>query len=175
MSPVLETFMADYMEKFAFEHVRKGQAELTSVLETATKDDALALVTERVNEWHAKSPKKISTDQSARMLGAMSRETWSDLGTTKLRWSTVGKNCPFCNELQGTVVGIQDSFIDAGSVLYVDTKSNNSSWYDPETGKFSGNINDDNKEKDSVIAMKFRGTKFHPPIHQGCDCRILPG
>ena len=175
LSPSLEKFMYDYFEKFAFDHCRKGQAELISILEKATDKDALAIVTKRVDEWYEKSPKKIARDQSARMLGAMSRETWSNLGATKLRWTTIGKNCPFCDQLDGTVVGIDREFIKAGSVLYIDTKTGGSSWYDPDTGKYSGDINDDNKEKHNVTAMKFYGTKMHPPIHQGCDCRILPG
>ena len=155
------------------------------MLRLAEEPEAFAKLIERVDEWYEKSPGKIARDQSTRMLGAMTRETWKSAGAKKLRWVTLGKNCPFCNVLDGRVVSIDKQFVDAGSVMYVDTETGDHEWYtkdggnwwDPDGPGFSGSLllGPDKKENPNVIAMKFHGTKFHPPIHQGCDCRIIPG
>ena len=183
MTPSLEKFMYDYFENFAFQHCRKGQEELMSVLRKSTKPEALENVIKRVNEWYQKSPDKIAMDQSNRLLNALTRESWKQNGVKKLRWAAIGQSCPFCTSLSGKVVSIEKNFIDAGSVMYVDTKTGDYSWYtkdggtfdDPDAPGYSGSLLlEGGKENPNVIGMKFYGSKFHPPIHQGCDCIILP-
>ena len=29
-------------------------------------------------------------------------------------------------------------------------------------------------KKDGWMSLKSKGAKFHPPIHKGCDCIIVP-
>jgi hypothetical protein len=46
------------------------------------------------------------------MVNALARFFFSSGGVTKLVWS--GGDCPICQELDGVVVGIEDSFASAG-------------------------------------------------------------
>lgn len=57
---------------------------------------------------------------------------------------------PFCQELDGTVVGIEDNFMNDGDVLKAVDEDGN--WQ----------------------SMKSMGAKMHPPIHKGCVCMIAP-
>jgi len=67
-------------------------------------------------------------------------------GVTLLRWVSVGESCPFCDSLDGAVVGVEQDFALPDDVLQ------------------AGGEN-----------MGVRSKIGHPPIHRGCDCQIVAG
>ena len=66
-------------------------------------------------------------------------------GVTLIRWVTTGKSCPFCEMLDGQIIGIEENFASAGESLAPEGKT-------PLT--FNSNIG-------------------HAPAHVGCDCDIV--
>ena len=75
-------------------------------------------IAERVQQWKLKRPGIIAEDEAIRESNAQARESWRQSGVTKLKWEAVGKSCPFCNQLNGKIVGIQSAFMEDGEVLY---------------------------------------------------------
>ena len=66
-------------------------------------------------------------------------------GVVRLKWITMGgDNCSYCKELDGRVVGINESFVSKDDVL------------ESEDGK-----------------MRIYKPAFHPPLHRGCVCQIV--
>lgn len=66
---------------------------------------------------------------------------------TKLEWSVSPDACEFCTEMDGTIVGVQESFLEDGSSLTLGDGSSMDINY--------GNVD-------------------HPPLHPNCKCSILP-
>jgi len=60
--------------------------------------------------------------------------------------TTGAKTCPWCQQLNGRVVGIDGEFALEGDVL---------------------------QEGDQQMELKHKTR--HPPLHPGCDCQIVAG
>lgn len=179
MVPELEEFMHDYLERYAFRYCHAGKRQLQDlIIANALDPDAFKLaITERLDEWLEKSADKIKEAETVRMSNAVARETWKDHGVTKLRWVAIGKSCPFCNYLNGKVVGIEKNFLEAGEVIYISTKSGDSHIYnplDPNSERPDVDYDDPLTTESKWQALKTRGPKAHAPIHRGCDCKVMP-
>lgn len=145
----LEAFLNETIESFVERYISSSRGQIDSIIKDITAEDleALAIALNlRMDEWFERRSSKVANDESVRFANSTSRETWLVLGTTSLIWVTVGKNCPFCNSLSGKRVGISKPFMQAG-----------------------GSIKAGGRE------LKSYGNRFHPPIHQGCNCLIVPG
>lgn len=143
----LDKFISDYIERYTERHVDSSQGQLISLLdEEGEFDDRLESMEERVDEWEEKRPEKIARNETIRGANAVSAFVFWDAGTG-LVWRTRGKNCPFCNALDGRTVGRQKPFFEDGD-------------------KF--------EPKGVDAPMKMNGAKLHPPIHGSCDCFISP-
>jgi len=165
MGPSLQVFM----ETVAHEAMTEvGLDELPADLDTFSDDyidrfvqryisssqgQLLALtdldeIEQRVTEWHDKRADKVAQDEGVRASNASALLVFGAAGVTTLKWFRRGsKSCPFCRALDGKTVGINTPFVPKGA-------------FEPE-----------GHEKKP---MKVRGPKFHPPLHQGCKCIILP-
>jgi len=80
-----------------------------------------------------------------RASNAVAKATYIENGVTKLRWVTLGANCPYCSRLNGKVVGINSDFVGAGEAV----------------------------EADDVEPMYVYNRVGHAPLHEGCDCQIM--
>ena len=79
--------------------------------------------------------------------GDPAKVVFAGAGITRLRWVAMGgKSCPFCQEMDGKVVGIEQNFVGPDTVLEAEGKSD----------------------------MKVYRPASHPPIHEGCVCQIVP-
>ena len=100
----------------------------------------------RLDEWEEKRAGKSADNETIRVSAAVAKFVWVLLGATALRWVTMGEDpCPFCRSLDGKVVSIEKHFIEAGTDMEVE-----------------GN------------KMTVYGNTGHPPLHQGCQCGIVP-
>ena len=142
----LEDFIQGYVDKAASGHAKTSRQELQSLisnLEFSELSNALEL---KLAEWLDKRAEKMAARQTTEGNGAFSKFAYVAGGIISLRWVAVGKNCPFCNRLNGRVVGTTSPFLEAGAALTTDQ------------GKL----------------VPKRGVG-HPPAHPGCNCFISPG
>lgn len=112
-------------------------------------EESMESVEQRMHEWQEKRPDKISTNESVRMAQGVALTTWFSVGFGAT-WAIRGPStCPYCKALDGRTIRDGDAFVHDGT-----------SW--EPSGANNG-------------PMKINGMKQHPPLHQGCDCLIIPG
>ena len=145
MTPVLENFIHEYTQSFALRHAGSSLGQLRKVLDESEPEDAAAAIEARVDEWAEKRPDKIAGRESIQIMGAVSKFVYASAGITAIRWNAQGnESCPYCQEMDGTIVGIEQVFRQDGED------------YRPEGAE----------------PMRINGSKAHPPLHDGCVCTI---
>jgi len=100
-----------------------------------------------MDKWVDLRPDKTARWQGTQIPNATARETYKASGVKTLKWMSTGESCPFCKSLDGVIVGIDEPFAAAG-----------------------GEIGDGSLADKLAVD---RNT-FHPPLHSGCDCQIVP-
>jgi hypothetical protein len=63
-------------------------------------------------------------------------------------WASSGGSCPYCTQLDGRTVEVEREFFTPDDS------------YQPEGAE---------------TPLTFTSSIGHPPIHQGCDCSVVPG
>ncbi|MCP4607543.1 MAG: hypothetical protein GY845_02345, partial [Planctomycetes bacterium] len=180
MTPEVEQYTKDYLEKYAFRYCHAGKRQLQAlIIEEALNPELFKVeLVQRLEEWLEKRADKIAADESVRASNALSREVWRNHGVTKLKWVARGESCPFCNHLNGKVVGIEKNFLEAGDVIYVNDKLPGKNHIynplDPNSKKPDVDYDDPLTNQANWQALKTHGQKAHAPIHRGCDCRVMP-
>lgn len=102
---------------------------------------------ERVDEWQDTRPDKIASNETVRGANAIYQAVAFSAGLSTV-WRIRGaETCPYCTEFDGKVVARGQTFISNG----------------------------DEVRPNGQDAMKVRGSKAHPPLHQGCDCYLAIG
>ncbi|MFA4973654.1 MAG: phage portal protein [bacterium] len=140
----LDDFHRKYAQAFAARYAESSQGQLKAL---AAEADPLVAVDDRLDEWEQTRPDKVARNETTQVANAVAKFVFAAAGITKLIWRNTGSDtCPFCSELDGTVVGIEQDFVTAGSAI------------EGPDGK----------------QMKSWGPKRHPPIHAGCQCVIEP-
>ncbi len=142
----LDDITDEYLEAFVIRHIESNHGQIKEVLRQSFEDgDQLEALEQRLNEWEEKSPGKVAANETVKLNGYLTRTILAAVGVTKLVWRNQGsKTCPFCEQLDGKVFGIEEPVIPAGQVL----------------------------EADDGSEMKIYGPKSHPPIHRGCVCGL---
>jgi len=140
-------FTADYRESFVKRHVDGSKGQLRAVIKDAEEqhlDVAEALET-RLDEWTEKRPDKIAMRESMRAENAFTRSVFALAGITQLMSVSSSNPCPYCEALNGKVVGIEKPFLGVGE-------------FQPEGADGP---------------LKITSNHFHPPYHDGCECSIM--
>jgi HK97 family phage portal protein len=70
---------------------------------------------------------------------------------TAMEWAADDDPCPFCDELDGTQVGLEESFVSQGDSVDVTDDDGNDSSYQADYGDVNT-----------------------PPLHPNCECTIIP-
>jgi len=142
-----DRFQSQYRESYVKRHVEGSQGQLKAVIKEAEEqhEDVAEAVGKRLDEWEEKRPGKIAMRESVRAENAFTRSVFALAGIMKIISVAYGTNCPYCNNLNGKIVGIDQPFLFAGS-------------FQPEGA-----------EKPLIVTSK----RFHPPYHDGCDCGIM--
>jgi len=147
MTPEMEEFVRAYLTAYIARHVGSSIGQIRKLLREAEEnnEDPAAVLEQRFEEWEEKRPDKIANWETVRASNAFAKAAYIAGGIMKLRWDTFGENCPYCNSLDGKVVGINDKFLEA------DTE------FQP-----------DGADKPLITTWDVG----HPPAHEGCDCQI---
>ena len=143
-----QTFGREYLDAFIIRHVDSSAGQLKELVQKARDEqiDPAELLEERLAEWEEKRGEKIAGRESVRGENAFSRSAFAFLGVKKLRSIAYRDTCPYCSNLDGKVIGIEEVFLPAGD-------------FQP-----------DGAERPLTVSS----ARKHPPYHDGCDCGIGP-
>jgi len=147
ISPQYQDFQREYKDYFTARHIKSSQGQLGAVIrdaQEAGENEAEALE-QRLTEWEEKRPGKITMRETIRAESAFARSVFALSGISKIRSIAYGTNCPYCQALDGKVIGIDDFFLTKGD-------------FQPEGAK---------------EPLKVTSNRSHPSYHEGCDCGIM--
>lgn len=143
-APNIEEFVSAYLKGLTRHQARSSHGQLRKIMDESGPDAVIADMEKRMAEWLERKPGKIARRQVTQADGAIAREIWKRQGVKEVVWHVIGDTCPFCNRLDGRVVGIQGAFVPKGTAVEVAGKS----------------------------PIWAGANVLHPPLHQGCDCFI---
>ena len=146
LAPSVNALITEYAENFGVRHSISSRNQLQQIIREAPGPDLETQLRRRLSEWGTTRAGKIAQREPIQEGAAVARETYRGNGFPTLKWKTVGKNCPLCNQLDGKTVGIGSNFVNPGETV------------DPRDGE--------------TTPLKVRRGIKHPPLHQGCDCMV---
>lgn len=129
--------------------VATSYGQLRNAAQSADTPEAIvADVLARLAKWQEEKPDQVTRWETAQLPNAAARETWREAGVKRIQWVARGsENCPYCKKLDGAVRKIEDPFVAKGEDI-------------------------DGDEEGQKLTAK-RDT-FHPPVHAGCLCEVIP-
>lgn len=134
-----------YVSGHAGWRVSASTQKLIAAADAAKPEEVAFILAALLDKWVSERPGQVALQESIQMANAAAREVWRSAGVTSMRWVATGQDCPFCQRLDGTIVGTESPFMAAGS-------------------SFEGT--------DGQLLPVERNT-FHPPAHGGCDCMVV--
>ena len=149
IGPEYEDFQSRYREKLTQRHTISSREQLKSVLRKAQEAKAgeLEAIEQRLDEWEEKRPDKIIIRETIQAENAFTHSAFALSGIQKIRSMAYDTSCPYCSNLDGKVIGIQQYFLTKGDFQV------------------------EGVEKPLTVSNDCR----HPPYHGSCDCGISIG
>jgi len=146
----VERFTESYVGGYSARHVGISKDRIQAAYSRALLDEADAeeALNEELDTWPDTRAAVIADEESVRFNNAMAKMVYGALGVQFLRSVAFGENCPYCDALDGVVIGINEFFIKAGGELTVDGTE--------EPLRSSTDLG-------------------HAPYHGGCDCMVVAG
>jgi len=143
----VEVFVGEYLTAFNTRYTSSSKGQLQKIIKEADEDaDIEAAINERLSEWEQTRAGKVATNEPHQLANAVTRLVWAAVGIRYLVWRTGGTdNCPYCQELNGKRVGIDQVFSGRGEGVDAEGKT--------------------------FITKR---PTAHPPLHLGCQCGIEP-
>ena len=117
--------------------------------------ESIPELTKRVQDtfdgWEKWRAERVARTESARALMLGQEEQWRESGVVAAKvWDANADSCPFCQEMDGKVAGLGNSYKNVGDKMTVD---------------FNGN----------PIHMNFNYLSIEgPPLHPNCRCSLQP-
>ena len=150
MTNELERFINRYVTAYGSRHNIRSLERLKEILQRAlqTADDPLEAINGELDHWRETRAADIALEESVRFNNALARTVYVIGGIKLLRWATFGKNCPYCDSLSGSVVGIDENFLNA---------------------------NQDFQPEGAEAPLNPNHNVAHAPAHPGCDCMVVAG
>lgn len=146
----LDKFMDSYTEAFNKRYIGSSKHQLTKVVSDAMENDLEPYkeIEKKFDDWEEREPKSVALNETIKIAGAISFFTYGLLGVQRMIWiNTSGNPCPYCEEMNGQVMGIEQPFMTKDRTMEVEGR---------EPLSFSSDI-------------------FHPPLHNGCLCQLISG
>lgn len=137
---------AELARTFAERHAKSSTGQLLKITREAAGAELEEILAEKFGVWKAERPARVAARETVKASRATARASFERGGVERLRWVTSGDNCPYCQGLDGKIVGIREHFVAKGEALASDGH-------------------------ESLVVKQSIG---HPPVHPGCDCDIVP-
>lgn len=146
----LKEMIDGYTERWAKIHANSSRRQIQALMRGALNEgkEPLEEVEQRLDEWEEKRPRKEAMDETVNAGGVVAKFVFGAAGVTYLKWNNTGGDpCPFCEELHGKTVGIDEPFLGENDQLNAEGEDN---------------------------PMEMNRPSFVPPVHRGCQCTIEP-
>lgn len=147
-----EEVLRDYLDHMGERWAGSGVGQIRDLI---IAEEAERLLDERMGEWLVRRAEKVARRESAQAQGYASWQSMKSMGVLRMRWKNVGETCPLCIELDGKEMGIDEPFGRAGDVI-------------------NPNRTGQDREADQKVSLKLVFDVHHPPLHDGCDCILVP-
>ena len=147
-----ENFVNAYVASYTGRHAGTSENKIRKALtpspspEGGGEKDLLAALETELDGWVDERGTQIANEESVRSNNAMAVAVYEMLGVTQLMSVAFGKNCPYCDDLDGKIIGIQENYIEGGKD------------FQPKGAE---------KPLTSVDNLR------HAPYHGGCDCMTV--
>lgn len=144
----IQRFIDEYVTALAARESDSSFQQLRALLDeaVAAEQDPEAAIAERLDGWEENRAASLARDESNQAGNALAWAFYVAGGVLVMRWLAIGDSCPYCQALNGRVVGIREVFLGKGTD------------FQPEGA-----------ERPLVRRHDIR----HPPAHGGCDCQIV--
>jgi len=145
----VDRFTESYVGGYSARHAAISQSKVEQKYMKAVADevDAEEALLNELELWPDERSPQIADEESVRFGNAMAKMVYGALGAATLRLVAFGESCPYCNNMDGRVIGIDEYFIPAGGSI----------------------------EGEGVEPLTSTTDIGHPPLHGGCDCMIVAG
>lgn len=140
-----EAFVIGLVDSFIDRYLGSSRAQLQELLDS---ESPLTELSARFDEWQEKRPGKVAANETVRAANAVRLDQMRSEGVTRKVWASSGGSCPFCSSLDGVTVEVERDFFKPDDT------------YQPEGAE---------------APLTFTSSIEHPPIHQGCNCSVVPG
>jgi len=124
----------------------RSQAKIKELQAAAEEEAFLDELDSMLGSWEESKPDRLALWETVRTAGLVAGTVWAAKGLLTQVWRAGPDACPFCQELDGTVVAIGSAFVNETDGLEVGGESFTPGW-----------------------------NATTPPIHDGCECDISPG
>lgn len=141
----LQGFVAKYGDGMSVRHAATQRRTIERILDEED-ETVFERVAERLDEWEDHRYLIFGRNETISIVGGVSRLAFTMTGRGAT-WRANANACPYCQELDGMSVNADSPFVPGGSSL------------DPVGG---------------TGPMKIHGRVSHPPLHDGCECVIVP-
>ena len=141
-------FVREFLRVSAIGYVTQSKEDINTVLES---DNVEQNFDEMITKWEDTRVEKNSRNLVFEGLNALVIFSYRTVGVREIVWIVNKGACPFCQKFAGKVVGIEEYFVEAGSIIDA--------------------IDVDGK----AIQMKVHGAKRSGNLHSGCSCTIRAG
>jgi HK97 family phage portal protein len=112
----LENFIHAYTGSYADRHVNGNMRRIQATLERAAKsgDDLLEALEDELGNWESELADQLGHEEAVRGNNAFARTLYQMAGVTAIRSIAFGKSCPYCDALDGRVIGIEENYLAEG-------------------------------------------------------------
>jgi hypothetical protein len=143
----VDHFIEAYVEEFARRSVAISRARLREIVEAALTagGDPLEALEAELEEWTDKRAAETADWEPDRFNNAVAEAIYGTVGVAAIVWRAFGESCPYCRALDGRVVGMVETFLEAGE-------------FQP-----------DGAER----PLRVSNAIGHAPAHRGCDCMTM--
>lgn len=147
MSESMSVWIENYLQAFAARHAGVSEGRIREAIRQALEDgeDVLTAIEALIEDWPDTRAAEVARWESVRFNNALGVAVYLGAGIQRLRWRAFGESCPYCNSLNGQVVGIRQYFLPAG---------------------------EDFQPEGAESPLHVTHNIGHAPAHAGCDCMV---
>lgn len=147
----LRAYVEAYVERLAAAHALATAEQIRALTDGLSGEEFASAIEERLIEWEESPTRwdKAAGAESTNFGNTFARTLFIGAGVVLFVSRTTGESsCPYCEELDGKVVGVEEPFLVGGA---------------------------DFTPEGADGPLKPSRDIYSPPYHGGCDCIIVPG
>jgi len=156
ITPEIEKFIRDSLSKMANSFNEQTLEDMgTTIADGLSAGESIASISRELeagcNDLEGYRADRLARTETMRASNQATKEAYKQCGFTEIQWYAQPSACEACAEMDGTIVGVEENFLNQGeSVDYTDDNGDQSSY----TADYSD--------------------VETPPLHPNCECGTVP-